>query len=386
VISHYGGQLQFGPDDYLYMSTGDGNAPGDPDGNGQNPRTLLGAVLRIDPRQSGVDPYSVPTDNPYVDTRNADEIWSWGLRNPWRFSFDRASGALTIGDVGQGGWEEVNHRPQIDGGGRGDNFGWNCREGFVAYPGAPEECDGAGPFTDPVFAYPISDQPECAIMGGYVVRDPSLPDLYGRYLYGDLCTGDVRSIALDVPLAHDDRSEGLSVPGLVSFGEDASGRIYVVSRAGAVCRLVDGGGTDCWDPTPEDLPPEGLPPEDLPPEDLPPETAPPEAEVPQNNFRFVRVNRLKRKGRAKLVIRVPAAGTLPLFGNRRVRRAGPRIVGEPMRVSLLIRPKGKARRKLNRVSRSRGRARVRVRATVRFVPEGGEPRVKSRRVLLIKRR
>jgi hypothetical protein len=395
--NHNGGQLQFGPDGYLYISTGDGGGPGDPGGNGQDPTTLLGALLRIDPRQSGADPYTVPADNPFVGTANADEIWSWGLRNPWRFSFDREDGALTIGDVGQGDREEINYRPQDVGGGRGDNFGWNCREGFIAYPGAPEECAEGGPFTDPVFDYPIRNQPECAITGGYVVRDPSLTDLYGRYLYSDFCVGELRSILLNTPLAGDDRSEDLTVPNPSSFGEDACGRFYVASLSdGKVNRLVGDTEPDCEDPPPTDPPSDDPPPEDPPPtdppsddpppEDPPPTTEPPEVHVPANNFRFVRVDRVRRKGRAWLVVRVRAAGTLRLLGNKRVRRAGPKTVGQPRRVRLLVRPKGRARRKLNRVSRSTGRARARVRTRVRFVPAGGEPRVKSRRVLLIKRR
>jgi hypothetical protein len=376
--NHNGGQLQFGPDGYLYISTGDGGGPGDPTANGQDPTTLLGALLRIDPRRSGSEQYTVPTDNPYVGTENADEIWSWGLRNPWRFSFDRETGALTIGDVGQVRREEVNFRPADVGAGRGDNFGWSCREGFIAYSDAPAECPDpeSGAFTDPVFDYPSGGQPECAITGGYVVRDPALNDLYGRYLYSDYCAGSLRSILLDVPLAQDHRFEGLDVPAPSSFGEDACGRIYVVSHEGPVSRLVGDGESAC-DP---------VPPEPEPPEPEPPEPEPPAIAVPSNEFRFIGVWHRKRKGKAKLVIGAPAAGRLRLLSTRRVRWAGPETVEAPGRARLPIRLKGQAKRRLTRASRSRGRARVGVRARVRFVPEGGAPLVKSQRLWLIKRR
>ena len=132
--NHNGGQLQFGPDGHLYAATGDGGGGGDPGENAQNLQSLLGKLLRIDPRQAGTAPYSVPADNPFVGTANdppggaRDEIWSYGFRNPWRFSFDRYTGDLLIGDVGQGSWEEVDYRPADIGRGRGDNFGWDCRE------------------------------------------------------------------------------------------------------------------------------------------------------------------------------------------------------------------------------------------------------------------
>jgi glucose/arabinose dehydrogenase len=255
LSNHNGGQLHFGPDDYLYISTGDGGGAGDPDQNGQDLTTLLGAILRIDPRQSGDDPYTIPASNPYAGTQNdpvpgaRDEIWSWGLRNPWRFSFDRETGALTIGDVGQGAREEIDYRPQELGGGAGDNFGWNCREGSIAYGSPSPACEDTGPdFTEPVFDYPHAGTGGCSITGGYVVRDPSLADLYGRYLYADHCVGDLRSIELEVPRASDDRSEELSVSQPTSFGEDACGRLYVASLAGAVYRLVGDEEPDCGGP------------------------------------------------------------------------------------------------------------------------------------------
>lgn len=239
--NHNGGQLQLGPDGYLYLATGDGGGVGDPDDNAQDIDSLLGKVLRIDPRPGATPAYVVPPDNPFVGTAGADEIWAYGLRNPWRFSFDRLSGRMVIGDVGQG------RREEVDLGMVGANYGWDCREGFVAYtgPGAPVSCPGSG-FTDPVFDYPHADPGGgaafgCSIVGGYVARDPSVPELFGRYLYADFCEGELRSLVLPSGLggaASEDRSEDLSVTGPVSFGEDSAGRVYVVSNEGPVYRLV----------------------------------------------------------------------------------------------------------------------------------------------------
>jgi hypothetical protein len=238
--NHNGGQIQFGPDGKLYLSLGDGGGGGDPSGNAQNTEVLLGKMLRIDPRPGQSPPYTSPADNPFVGVAGRDEIWAYGLRNPWRFSFDRATGAMTIGDVGQDAFEEVDFAPSPGPGtvsGAGANYGWNCREGFSSYP--PAGC-GPGTFTEPIFAYPHEDPGGgvahgCSIIGGYVVRDPSLGDLEGRYLYTDFCSGEIRSLAL--PGAGDDRSEGLEVVKPTSFGEDSCGRVYVASSEGPVYRL-----------------------------------------------------------------------------------------------------------------------------------------------------
>ena len=240
--NHNGGQLQFGPDGYLYAGTGDGGGGGDQFRNAQNLDSLLGKMIRIDPRPSGGAPYSVPSDNPLVGRAGADEIWSWGLRNPYRFSFDRGTGALVIGDVGQGAREEVDYEPQ-PGAGRGDNFGWSCREGFVAYSTSDPLCSGASGFTDPIYEYSHSNG--CSITGGYVARDPSLGALAGRYVYTDYCQGDIRSLVPGVPRASDDRSEGLRVEGPSSFGEDACGHLYVVSLNGPVYRFVGDSPSPC---------------------------------------------------------------------------------------------------------------------------------------------
>jgi hypothetical protein len=256
ATTHNGGQLQLGPDGDLYLSTGDGGGAGDPLGSGQSLATLLGKIVRIDP-----------------DAGSA-EIWSYGLRNPWRFSFDRLSGDMAIADVGQGAREEVNLALSPSPGsvgGAGVNYGWNCREGSIAYPGAPESCDGAGGFTDPIFDYPHTDPGGgdahgCSITGGYVARDPSLGDLYGRYLYADFCVGEIRSLQLPTGpggLATGDRSEGLAVANPVSFGEDSCGRLYVVSNGGEVFRIAGSEPATCsatgppLSPAPAPPPPSG---------------------------------------------------------------------------------------------------------------------------------
>jgi Glucose / Sorbosone dehydrogenase len=249
--NHYGGQLQVGPEGDLFIGTGDGGGGDDVHHNAQNLTSLLGKILRIDPDPSGVLPYTVPADNPFVGQPGRDEIWSYGLRNPFRFSFDRATGALTIGDVGQNNREEVDYAAAPNRGG-GANFGWNCREGFIEGPASDEGCSSApaDAFTEPIFDYP-HEQPEgdgaygCAIIGGYVGRDANLGDLDGRYVYGDHCVGEIRSFVPSLPFAGGDRPEGAEVEGLDSFGEDSCGRLYAVSEEGQVYRLVGSGGAAC---------------------------------------------------------------------------------------------------------------------------------------------
>jgi hypothetical protein len=237
--NHNGGQLQFGPDGNLYISTGDGGGGGDPLESGQSLATQLGKILRVEP-------------GPNAEAK----IWSYGLRNPWRFSFDRANGAMVIADVGQGAHEEIDYAPSPAPGvvgGDGNNYGWNCREGFSPYPEPGASCVGAGGFTEPIFDYPHADPGDgtahgCSITGGYVVRDPSLGNLYGRYVYADYCVGEIRSLALPATvggIAGDDRSEGLGVVHPVSFGEDSCGRVYVVSQGGTVYRFVGAAPTSC---------------------------------------------------------------------------------------------------------------------------------------------
>ena len=249
--NHNGGQLQFGRDGYLYISTGDGGGRDDEHENAQNLGRLLGKILRIDPRQSGLLAYTVPPGNPFAGTAGAKpEIWSYGLRNPFRFSFDRLDGNLVIADVGQEAREEIDLAPAPLLG-AGANYGWNCREGLEVGIGTDPECASAlpGSFTDPVFDYPHPD-PEggpgrCAIIGGYVVRDPGLPELDGRYLYGDHCADGLRSLNLADPAAGDRAETALAPETLDSFGEDSCGRIYTVTGGGEVARVVGNTPTVC---------------------------------------------------------------------------------------------------------------------------------------------
>ena len=231
--NHYGGQLQFGPDGYLYAGTGDGGGGGDPLANGQNLGTLLGKMLRIDPRQSGTAAYTVPASNPFVGTPGAaPEVWANGLRNPFRFSFDRANGDLTIGDVGQSTREEVDYVPAGSAG--GFNFGWNVFEGtFQFRPGTLTN------HTPPVLERPRNMGFCTSITGGYVIRDPGLPSFQGDYVYGDYCAGSLRVARLALPAATNDRSVNANVPSLSSFGEDAAGCVYAISLSGPVFRLVE---------------------------------------------------------------------------------------------------------------------------------------------------
>ncbi len=247
--NHNGGQLQFGPDGYLYISVGDGGGGGDPLESGQDTDQLLGKILRIDPHPGQSPAYSIPPGNPFAGGPGSAEIWAYGLRNPWRFSFDRTTGDTVIADVGQDAREEIDFAPSPaigSVGGAAANYGWNCREGFIAYPDPEPACGSASGFAEPVFDYPHKEPGDgsasgCSIIGGYVVRDPTLGDLYGRYLYTDYCSEKIRSLLLpSAPggRASDDRFEGLTVGKPSSFGEDACGRLYVASNEGTVYRLV----------------------------------------------------------------------------------------------------------------------------------------------------
>lgn len=229
--NHNGGQIAFGPDGMLYIGLGDGGSAGDPDGNGQNRGTLLGSILRID-----VDaiPYTVPADNPFVGVGAArSEIWAYGLRNPWRFSFDRATGDLYVADVGQNRREEISIVP--DGVG-GMDLGWNVMEGSLCYPEDP--CDSTDRLL-PVFEYGHSEG--CSISGGYVYRGSEVPGLAGRYFYADYCQNWIRSFLVTGGIAtapYDHTDDVGPVARIVSFGEDNAGSLYVISQDGAVYRLV----------------------------------------------------------------------------------------------------------------------------------------------------
>jgi glucose/arabinose dehydrogenase len=231
--NHNGGHLAFGPDGMLYAGLGDGGSGGDPEGNGQDPSTLLGSMLRI-----SVDalPYTVPSDNPFVGMAGfAPETWAYGLRNPWRFSFDRTTGDLWIADVGQSEREEISVQAAASPG--GENYGWNRLEGSACYPREP--CDSSGTVLP---AYEYTHGEGCSITGGYVYRGTAVSALTGRYLFADYCTGWVRSLGYEGGMVTDvvDHAPVFgSLPGVVSFGEDAAGEVYVVSLAGSIYRIVD---------------------------------------------------------------------------------------------------------------------------------------------------
>ena len=236
--NHNGGQMQF-LDGLLYIGTGDGGSGGDPPNNAQNKEVLLGKLLRIDPRPSGSRPYSVPSSNPFVDKRGRDEIYSYGLRNPFRFSFDTVSAAqprIAIGDVGQNKFEELDYTTVAAA--SGANFGWDALEGFAPYTEESGDTPDPGGTTKPIFAYSHRRGDSCSIIGGYVVRDRGLPALYKRYVYADLCEGQLRSLIPHLKRASGERKLGVAVESPTSFGEDDAHHLYVASLEGPVYRLV----------------------------------------------------------------------------------------------------------------------------------------------------
>jgi glucose/arabinose dehydrogenase len=232
--NHNGGDLLFGRDGYLYAFFGDGGSGGDPQGNGQNRNVLLGKVLRLDiDHPSGDAAYSSPTDNPFADGEGRPEIWLLGMRNPWRNSFDRKTGDLWIGDVGQSAWEEIDVARAGVG---GLNFGWNRMEGNHCYP--PGSGCKRGGLTPPVTEYDHEDG--CTVVGGYVYRGMRFPAIVGVYLFADYCSGRIFTID---PATDDFRKPvevGRAGNGISSFGEDAAGELYVTQLNGEVSRVIAG--------------------------------------------------------------------------------------------------------------------------------------------------
>jgi glucose/arabinose dehydrogenase len=237
--NHNGGQLQF-LGNLLYLGTGDGGSAGDPPNNAQNKESLLGKLLRIDPRPSGGQPYSIPADNPFVGKPGRGEIYSYGLRNPFRFSFDITTAAqprIAIGDVGQNRFEELDYTTLAAA--AGANFGWDALEGFHPYEEENSGTPDPGGTTKPIMAYSHDrDGGSCTIIGGYVVGPGGPAPLRGHYLYADYCSGIVRSLVSHLHRAGNDHRTGLTVASPTSFGEDDRGRIYVCSQEGAVFRIV----------------------------------------------------------------------------------------------------------------------------------------------------
>ena len=230
AANHNGGNLVVGPSGNLYIGTGDGGGAGDPPGNAQNLNSLLGKILRINPNPNGTAPYSVPPNNPFVGNANArPEIYMWGLRNPWRFSLDRVTGDVWIGDVGQDLWEEIDYAPL---GLAGVNWGWNKREGFVAYNGGAKP-PGA---RDPILVRSHSAG-DCAIIGGYVYRGNAIQNFSGAYVFGDECTGKLRAVVQQGGVVTQSRDLLLTVPAVSSFGQGPGGEIFASSLGGTLYLL-----------------------------------------------------------------------------------------------------------------------------------------------------
>ncbi len=235
--NHNGGQLAFGPDLMLYIGLGDGGSGGDPERYALDLGSRLGKILRIDPVATGGEPFAVPADNPFVDTPGADPtIWSYGLRNPWKFSFDAPTGDLWIADVGQGDFEEINHStadPDRMNAGRATNYGWSAFEGFAEF-----NSDQSAPGAEvPLFVYDHSDG-RCSVSGGTVARRTTVPDLEGWYVFGDYCSGQIWALDPTAPPTEPRVIEIARLDTLVAISEGADGELYAVSNAGPVARLV----------------------------------------------------------------------------------------------------------------------------------------------------
>jgi hypothetical protein len=232
--NHNGGLVTFGPDGYLYIGTGDGGGAGDPGGNGQDSTALLGKILRID--VNGASPYAIPPSNPFVGRPPArPEVWAYGLRNPWRFSFDRTTRDFYIADVGQNLWEEIDFAPAGDPGGH--NYGWHTMEGLHCY--SPSTGCVMNGLVLPVYEY--DHGPECSITGGYAYRGTRNPTLAGRYFFADFCAGWVRSLKMQGGVATDivDHTAQFGVlPQITSFGEDGRGELYITLGSGQVYRIA----------------------------------------------------------------------------------------------------------------------------------------------------
>ena len=251
--NHNGGHMAFGPDGYLYISIGDGGKSGDPNNAGQDLNTIFGKVIRIDVNQT---PYGIPKSNPYYGQENKrGEIWAWGLRNVWRFSFDRKNGDIFYGDVGQNKWEEINYEPSNSKG--GINYGWRIMEARHCYN--PEDnCNESG-LTQPILEYPNDanymrtltgmDQPDvdgCSVTGGYVYRGKKIKGLQGTYLFGDYCSGNVWSFKVENGKAVEfqnrteeiNLAEGEFTNYISSFGEDADGELYIIDYNGGVYKII----------------------------------------------------------------------------------------------------------------------------------------------------
>jgi glucose/arabinose dehydrogenase len=228
--NHNGGNLAFGPDGYLYIGLGDGGSSGDPFDNAQSLDTVLGKMLRIDPRPEGGRPYAIPEDNPFIGEGDArSEIWAYGLRHPWRYSFDRETGDLWIGDVGQAAREEIDFQPASSAG--GENYGWNVFEGTLPFIGG-----GLPDAVRPILDY--GRDLGATVIGGYVYRGSDMPGLQGAYVFGDFFQPSIRAIVREGRRVADSAELGVFVQNLSSFGEDLDGELYALSLSGPVYKLA----------------------------------------------------------------------------------------------------------------------------------------------------
>ena len=241
--NHNGGTLMFGPDGYLYIALGDGGSGGDPGYRAQTLSTRLGKMLRIDPRPSGGAPYTVPADNPFVPDPDGlnppppgalPEIWAYGLRNPWKFSFDRATGDLWIGDVGQSTWEEINW--QRAGSAGGENYGWNHMEGLALFSGRPDGATEPANHARPIHVYG-REGGACSVTGGYVYRGAAAA-LKGAYFFSDWCEGRLRYVRQNNGVVTEVVDLGVTVPSITAFGEDHEGELYAISLGGTIFKIV----------------------------------------------------------------------------------------------------------------------------------------------------
>jgi glucose/arabinose dehydrogenase len=376
--NHNGGTLDFGPDGMLWLATGDGGGSNDQFGHAQDAASQLGKVLRIDPGASGAGSYTVPPGNPY-----GTAVFSSGLRNPFRFSFDRLTGDLLIGDVGQAAREEIDWVRFDEGLGRAGNYGWPCFEGFL--PG-PRSCTPER-LIEPVHDY--SRPNPRAVTGGFVVRDPGLPSLVGRYIYADTYAGEVRSLALGRP-ATGDASAGLPArPNLVSFGEDACGHLYVVTiDPGTVERIQDGAPGPCVpEPAPRPLPEPAAGGGDPAPEGagsgqpgIPPSTA--DTSAPALRVSVAGRRTLLPRRRLRVAVRTDEAATVRASGRLRGvarMRTAQRQVAADRRTVLTVRIGRRAARELRRTLR---RKRVVTALTILARDAAGNQRRVTRRIVV----
>ena len=359
--NHNGGQIEWGPDGFLWFAIGDGGGGNDVFGHARDLSSPLGKMLRIDPRPGNAGTYEIPGDNPF-----GTAVWAYGLRNPFRFSFDRGTGDLWIGDVGQNAFEEIDWAPAASGRGRGGDYGWACREGTGA---GPKPCSVGGNYIAPVFDY--GRTAGRAVTGGYVVRDPGLPTLRGRYVYVDFVTGDIRSFAPEQARATD-ASTGLTQVSVASFAEDACGHLYVVSLGGPVHRVVDGTPGACvLEPPPPPLPPR--------PPAAPARPAVPDRTSPRVSIRVARRGRVGRRATPRILLRADENCRVTI----RARLAGTSLkrVRTPLRggrrTVVRLRPRAKAIKRIRRALRRHRRVTMTVSVTA-VDAAGNTGRVKKR--------